>query len=364
MRYILRIMKIHLTKAGPDRLRPKPAGDKALGFGKIFSDHMFLMDYSEGAGWSNPRIVPYGPLPLPPTAVVLHYAQEIFEGLKAYYSKDGGICLFRPERNAERMNRSATRLCMPPVPVEDQIQAIEELVRIDRDWIPRNNGASLYIRPAMIGTEPALGVHPSSEYLYFVVTGPVGAYYSRGFEPVKILVEENYVRASRGGLGEAKTGANYAASILAAMEAKKKGFDQVLWLDAERRRFVEEVGTMNIFFVFGGELVTPPLSGSILPGVTRDSVIQLAKDRNMPVFERPVEIDEVIRRAEDGSLTEAFGSGTAAVISPVGAFSFRGRDVTVGDGGVGKLSLKFYEEITGIQYGLVEDRHRWVRRVE
>jgi branched-chain amino acid aminotransferase len=356
-------MKIQIEKAGPDRLREKPANDQALGFGKIFSDHMFLMDYREGKGWTDPRIVPYGPLSLLPTAVVLHYAQEIFEGLKAYYAKDGGICLFRPERNAERMNRSASRLCMPPVPVEDQLQAIEELVRIDREWIPRASGASLYIRPTMIATESALGVHPSSDYLYFIVTGPVGAYYARGFEPVSILVEENYIRATRGGLGEAKTGANYAASILAAKEAKGKGFDQVLWLDAERRRFVEEVGTMNIFFVFGGELVTPPLSGSILPGVTRDSVIQLAKDWKIPVLERPVEIDEVIRRAEDGSLKEAFGSGTAAVISPVGAFSFRGKQAKIGDGKVGALSRRLYDAITGIQYGGIEDRHRWVRRV-
>jgi branched-chain amino acid aminotransferase len=357
-------MKIQITAAGPDRRREKPASDQALGFGKLFSDHMFLMDYREGHGWKNPRIVPYGPLALPPTAVVLHYAQEIFEGLKAYYAKDGGICLFRPERNAERMNRSATRLCMPPIPVEDQIEAIRELVRIDRDWIPRGNGASLYIRPAMIATESALGVHPSTEYLFFIVTGPVGAYYARGFEPVNILVEENYIRATRGGLGEAKTGANYAASILAAKEAKAKGFDQVLWLDAEHRRFVEEVGTMNIFFVFGGELVTPPLSGSILPGVTRDSVIELARDWKVPVLERPGEIDEVIRRAEDGSLTEAFGSGTAAVISPVGAFSFRGRAVQVADSRVGELSRRLYDEITGIQYGVAEDRHRWVHRVE
>jgi branched-chain amino acid aminotransferase len=262
------------------------------------------------------------------------------------------------------MNRSATRLCMPTIPVETQLKAITELVRLDRDWIPRADGSSLYIRPAMIATEPALGVHPSSDYLYFIVTGPVGAYYAKGFQPVRILVEENYIRASRGGLGEAQAGGNYAASILAAMEAKRKGFDQVLWLDAERRRFVEEVGTMNIFFVFGGELVTPPLSGSILPGVTRDSVIQLARDWNIPVMERPVEIDEVIRRAQDGSLSEAFGSGTAAVISPVGSLSFRGRDVAVGAGRVGELSKKFYEEITGIQCGVVEDRHHWVHRVE
>ncbi len=356
-------MKITTTEARPDRRRRKPGRDEALEFGKIFSDHMFLMEYEEGRGWRNARIVPYGPIELLPTAVVLHYAQEIFEGLKAYYAQDGGICLFRPDRNAERMNRSAARLCMPAVPVETQLDAIRELVRIDRDWIPRARGASLYIRPAMIATESALGVHPSSDYLFFIVTGPVGAYYAKGFEPVRILVEEKYVRATRGGLGEAKTGANYAASILAAKEAKAEGFDQVLWLDAEHRRFVEEVGTMNIFFVFRGELVTPPLSGSILPGVTRDSVIALAREWKIPVAERPVEIDEVIRGAADGTLSEAFGTGTAAVVSPVGSFSFRGREARIGNSGVGELSRKFYEEITGIQYGEIEDRHRWVHRV-
>jgi branched-chain amino acid aminotransferase len=357
-------MGIQITEAAPDRRRRKPGKDEALAFGKIFSDHMFLMDYQEGRGWRDPRIVPFGPIELLPTSVVLHYAQEIFEGLKAYYSRDGGICLFRPDRNAERMNRSAARLCMPPIPVEIQLEAIRKLVWIDREWIPQAGGSSLYIRPAMIATESALGVHPSTEYLYFIVTGPVGAYYARGFEPVRILVEENYVRAARGGLGEAKTGANYAASILAAKEAKAKGFDQVLWLDAEHRRFVEEVGTMNIFFVIRGELVTPPLSGSILPGVTRDSVIALAKEWKVPVSERPVEIDEVVRGAADGTLTEAFGTGTAAVISPVGAFSFRGKDARVGTSGVGPLSRRLYEEITGIQYGEIEDRHHWVHRVE
>jgi branched-chain amino acid aminotransferase len=357
-------MGIQITEAAPDRRRRKPGKDEALAFGKIFSDHMFLMDYQEGRGWRDPRIVPFGPIELLPTSVVLHYAQEIFEGLKAYYSRDGGICLFRPDRNAERMNRSAARLCMPPIPVEIQLEAIRKLVWIDREWIPQAGGSSLYIRPAMIATESALGVHPSTEYLYFIVTGPVGAYYARGFEPVRILVEENYVRAARGGLGEAKTGANYAASILAAKEAKAKGFDQVLWLDAEHRRFVEEVGTMNIFFVIRGELVTPPLSGSILPGVTRDSVIALAKEWKVPVSERPVEIDEVVRGTADGTLTEAFGTGTAAVISPVGAFSFRGKDARVGTSGVGPLSRRLYEEITGIQYGEIEDRHHWVHRVE
>jgi len=356
-------MEIPVTLAPADRRREKPKSAEGLGFGAHFSDHMFLMDYIHGTGWRNARVVPYGPLSILPTALVLHYAQEIFEGLKAYYAKDGSVCLFRPEMNALRLNRSAARLCMPEIPVADQLQAIRAVVRTDREWIPRGRGASLYIRPAMVATEPVLGVRPAAEYLFFIVTGPVGAYYARGFEPVRILVEEKYVRAARGGLGEAKTGANYAASLLAAKRAKEEGFDQVLWLDAEQRRFVEEVGTMNIFFVLREELVTPPLSGSILPGVTRDSVLALAREWKIPVAERPVSVEEVIRGAEDGSLSEAFGSGTAAVISPVGALSYQGREVLVNRSRVGELSRRLYEEITGIQYGQVEDRHRWVQRV-
>jgi len=356
-------MEIAVTTAPADRRREKP-GTGGLGFGNHFSDHMFLMEYAQGKGWRSPRIVPFGPLPILPSAMVLHYGQEIFEGLKAYYARDGSICLFRPEMNARRFNRSAARLCLPEVPEEDQLQAIRALVRTDREWIPRARGASLYIRPAMIATEGALGVRPAAECLFFIITGPVGAYYARGFEPVRILVEETLVRAARGGLGEAKTGANYAASLLAAKTAKEEGFDQVLWLDAQERRFVEEVGTMNIFFVLRGELVTPPLSGSILPGVTRNSVLALAREWGIPVAERPVEIDEVIRCAADGSLAEAFGTGTAAVISPVGAFSFRGQEVLVNRSRVGELSRRLYDEITGIQYGEVEDRHRWVQRVE
>jgi branched-chain amino acid aminotransferase len=349
-------MKIAVTKAPPEALREKPASGEKLGFGNRFSDHMFLMDYAQG-GWLAPRIVPYGPISLPPSSMVLHYGQEIFEGLKAYIAGDGSVCLFRPEKNAERMNRSAARMCMPGIPVADQVEAIRELVRLDREWIPREQGASLYIRPTMIGTEAGLGVRPSAEYIYFIITGPVGAYYARGFDPVRILVEERYVRAARGGVGEAKTGGNYAASLLAAKNAKEKGFDQVLWLDAANHRHVEEVGTMNIFFVLRGELVTPPLSGSILPGVTRDTVLTLAR-------ERPVDIEEVLKGAGDGTLTEAFGSGTAAVISPVGAFSFRGKEVAVSGGKAGELAVRLFREITGIQYGEIKDRHGWIHRVE
>ena len=357
-------MQITVTQVPETRRRRKPGSGETLGFGKLFSDHMFLMDYSQGTGWRDARIVPYGPLSLAPSAMVLHYGQEIFEGMKAYYARDGGLCLFRPDRNAERLNRSAARMCLPEIPVEDQLAALRALVRLDREWVPRGEGAPLYIRPTMIGTEEGLGVRPSADVLFFIITGPVGAYYARGFDPVRILVEERFVRAAKGGVGEAKTGGNYAASLLAAKNAKALGFDQVLWLDAERRSFVEEVGTMNIFFVLRGELVTPPLSGSILPGVTRDTVLTLAREWKLPVAERPVEIEEVLKGAADGTLSEAFGSGTAAVISPVGSFSCHGKEVAVNGGKAGDLAVRLFREITGIQYGEIEDRHRWIDRVE
>ncbi len=357
-------MKIAMNLAAPDRRKPKPADESALGFGRLFSDHMFLMDYTAGKGWTDPRVVAYGPLPIDPAAMVLHYGQEIFEGLKAYRGKGGAICLFRPEMNFERMNRSADRLCMPKVPVDDAIEAVEALLRVDRDWIPGTRGTSLYIRPTMIATEPGLGVRPASRYLFFVITGPVGNYYARGFEPVRILVEETYVRAARGGLGEAKTAANYAASLRAALAAKEKGFDQVLWLDAAGRGEIEEVGTMNIFFVIGDMVVTPPLAGSILPGVTRDSVLRLLRDWKMNVAERPILVDEVRRAAADGSLREAFGTGTAAVISPVGQLCFRGETFSVNGSRPGEISSRLFDEIMGIQYGDRQDRHGWVRRVK
>jgi branched-chain amino acid aminotransferase len=322
------------------------------------------MNYRQGQGWLDPRIVPYGPFTLDPAAMVFHYAQEIFEGLKAYRGPGGKICLFRPRMNFERMNRSATRLCMPEIPVEDHLQAVCELLRIDEPWIPASRGTSLYIRPTMIATEPGLGVRPSAEYLFFIITGPVGNYYPRGFEPVRILVEQRYVRAAVGGVGEAKTGGNYAASLLAARNAKEKGFEQVLWLDAAKRECVEEVGTMNIFFVIGDEVVTPPISGSILPGITRDSALRIARDWGRKVTERAISIDEVRKSAKDGSLREAFGTGTAAVISPVGVLSYKGEEITVNGGRVGELSARLQKEIMGIQYGEIPDRYDWVHCID
>lgn len=357
-------MRIATNLAAVDRRRPKPADESALGFGRIFSDHMFLMEFTEGTGWHDARIVPYGALAIDPAAMVLHYGQEVFEGLKAYRGGGGQICLFRPAMNFERMNRSAERLCMPRIPVDDAIAAVEALLGVDRDWIPAARGTSLYIRPTMIATEPGLGVRPAAQYLFFIITGPVGNYYARGFEPVRILVEEKYVRAARGGLGEAKTAANYAASLRAAVAAKEKGFDQVLWLDASGRGEIEEVGTMNIFFVIGDTVVTPPLAGSILPGVTRDSVLRLLRDWGMDVAERPIGVNELSRAAADGSLREVFGTGTAAVISPVGELCFRGETCSINGGRAGELSGRLFAEITGIQYGEREDRHGWVRAVQ
>jgi branched-chain amino acid aminotransferase len=324
---------------------------------------MFMMDFRRGKGWQDPRIVPYHLLEMDPAAMILHYGQGIFEGLKAYRWRDDKICLFRSDQNWDRWNLSARRLCMPEIDPAFQAQAVEELLRLDRDWVPHSVGSSLYIRPTMIATEPHLGVSPADSYLYFIITGPVAAYYAEGFNPVKIYVSEEYVRTVRGGLGEAKTGANYASSLYAAEVAKKKGFTQVLWLDAVELRYIEEVGTSNIFFRIGEELITPPLTGSILPGVTRDSVMQLAEHWGIKVIERRITIDEAIETAKSGAMKEMFATGTAAVISPVGEFSYRDRMYRIADGGVGEWSQKLYDEILGIQYGEKEDIFGWVRQL-
>jgi branched-chain amino acid aminotransferase len=356
-------MEIRVRLADPSQRRARPSDDSKLGFGTYFSDHVFLMNYKEGSGWHDARIEPYAPLTLDPCALVLHYAQQVFEGLKAYRRADGGVQLFRPRDNMARMNRSARRLCMPEVEPDDALRGMKELVNIDRDWVPKSRGASLYIRPTMIATEAALGVKISPEYLYYIVTGPVGAYYPEGFNPTKIFVTNRYVRAARGGVGEAKTAGNYAASLLAAEEAHERGYTQVLWLDAVERKYVEEVGTSNIFFLFNNELVTPSLTGSILPGITRDSVIQLARDWGVAVQERPIAIDEVIDGIRAGDLREMFATGTAAVISPVGEICYNDEVFTVNQGGVGELSRRLYDELTGIQYGERPDPHDWIERI-
>lgn len=354
-------MEIKTSEAKPDLLKPKPK-DESLAFGDIPTDHMYLLDYETGKGWFNPRILPYGNLSVDPAAMAFHYGQEIFEGLKAYRGEDG-IYLFRAEENFKRFNRSARRLCMPEVDISFAMEAMKRLILLDQDWVPQSEGTSLYIRPTMIATEPHLGVRVSNNYLFFIIIGPVGAYYKEGLNPVKIWVEDTYVRAAIGGTGEAKTAGNYAASLLAAEEAKKKGFTQVLWLDAAERKYVEEVGTMNMFFLIEDELITAPLTGSVLPGITRDSVMQIATSWGIKLTERFLSIDEVTEGAKSGKLKEAFGTGTAAVISPVGQITFKDEDFVIAGGEMGELSLRLYNEIVGIQYGEKTDTRGWVERI-
>ncbi|MFC1813546.1 branched-chain amino acid aminotransferase [Thermodesulfobacteriota bacterium] len=355
-------MEIKVTKSTTigQKTRPK---DSELGFGKYTTDHMFLMDYSQERGWYNARIEPYQDLRLDPAAMVLHYNQEVFEGLKAYYLTDGGIGLFRPEKNIERLNNSARRMVMPEVDPDLFLQAIKELTLLERDWIPKSEGSSLYIRPTMIANEPALGVRPSNNYLFFIITGPVGAYYPEGFNPTRIYVSDEHIRAAKGGVGEAKTSGNYGATLLVSKEATEKGYTQVLWLDAKERKYVEEVGTSNIFFLINDELITPPLKGTILPGITRDSVLRLTRHWGLNVSERPISIQEVADGCNSGSLKEMFATGTAAVISPVGEICYKGEDLRVADGKTGELSRKLYDEIFDIQYGRKEDPFDWRVRI-
>lgn len=355
---------IKITLVEDDKKKRRDYKESQLGFGKYFSDHMFIMEYDETRGWHNARIIPYQPLVLDPAALAFHYGQTIFEGLKAYHGKDDGIYLFRPKDNIKRMNNSAKRLCMPEVDEDFVVDVIKELVLIEKDWIPRSHGTSLYIRPVMIASEPALGVRASSEYIFYIIVGPVGSYYPEGMNPIKIHVSDRFVRAVKGGMGEAKAGGNYAASLYAAEEARKKGYSQVLWLDAIARRYVEEVGAMNIFFYFKGALVTPSLSGSILPGITRDSVITIAKEWGIKLEERMLEIDEVIEGIQKGTLREVFGSGTAAIISPVGELHYKGSSYIVNNGEIGELTRRLFDEIMSYQYGEKQERYGWVERID
>ncbi|TAH70853.1 MAG: branched-chain amino acid aminotransferase [Anaerolineaceae bacterium] len=340
-----------------------PEKDNPLVFGTIFTDHMFVMDYTLGKGWHDARIIPYQPLCLEPSAMVFHYGQEMFEGLKAYRAKDGRTLLFRPDMNAKRTNRTCIRLCMPEIPEEDFVQAIKELVKIDEAWVPTKEGTSLYIRPFIIATSPFLGVRPSHTYKFIIILSPVGPYYPEGLDPVKIWIEDEYVRAVKGGIGEAKAGGNYVASLRAQVKAHEEGYSQVLWLDGVHRKYIEEVGAMNIFFKINGSVITPELNGSILPGVTRDSVIRLCKDWGIKLEERKISIDEISRAHKDGLLEEVFGTGTAAVVSPVGHLRW-GKDVMqIKDGGIGELSQKLYDNLTGIQLGNIPDVHNWTVEV-
>jgi branched-chain amino acid aminotransferase len=344
----------------PESERKDLPSSSNLSFGIHLSDHMFLMNYTVSAGWHNARIVPYGDFSLDPASACLHYGQAIFEGLKAYRGQDGKIRLFRAGKNMDRLNRSAWRMCMPQVDKNELLQAIKTLIGIEQRWVPEARGTSLYVRPFMIATEAFLGVRPAREYLLAVILSPVGSYYAEGFNPVKIFVTDNYVRAVPGGVGEAKTAGNYAASLMASEKAKELGFTQVLWLDAAERRYVEEVGTMNIFFLLEDTLVTPELSGSILPGITRDSVLCLAREWGLKVEERPITINEVLEKAKSKALKECFGTGTAAVISPVGALYYKGENYSINGGRIGDLAQGLFDGITGLQYGEREDAYGWI----
>ena len=339
----------------------KPDYDN-LGFGRYFTDHMFLMNYDEGQGWHDARIVPYAPFELEPSCMVFHYAQEMFEGLKAYMTADGRIQLFRPDKNIERMHNTNERLCIPQIPNEDVLQAITETVLFDRDWIPGKVGTSLYIRPFIIATDPHLGVHPSHSYIFCIILSPVAAYYAEGINPVKIFIEHDYVRAVKGGTGFAKVGGNYASSLKGQEKAAKLGYSQVLWLDGIYRKYIDEVGAMNVFFVIGDEVVTPSLSeGSILPGVTRASCIELLKSKGYKVSERKISVDELYEAYDKGELKEAFGTGTAAVISPIGSLDDENKKAVINNGEIGPISQMLYDTLTGIQWGNLPDPFGWIR---
>lgn len=353
-------MDITITHA--ESLNAKPDADR-LGFGTLFTDHMFNMDYDPDQGWHNPRIAPYGPIAMDPSTMVLHYGQGVFEGLKAYRTANGNVQLFRPQENFKRLNNSCRMLCIPAFDEGFLLEALKKLLQLEKDWVPNAPETSLYIRPTIVAMDPFLGVRASHTYRFFIILSPVGAYYPEGFNPVKIQVTREHVRAVRGGVGEAKTLGNYAASLLAGDKAHQAGYTQVLWLDGVEQQYVEEVGSMNIFFVIGDELITPALNGSILPGITRDSVLALGRKWGLTVSERQISIDEVVKAHANGQLKEIFGSGTAAVISPVGELNYDGRILAVGGGDVGPLSQKLYQAITEIQYGIVDDPMGWVESV-
>ena len=350
-------MDIKITKTTSPK--EKPAKGAPLGFGHIFTDHMFVMNYTEGKGWHDPRIVPYGDISIAPSAMVFHYGQEMFEGLKAYKGEDGKVYLFRPDMNAKRTNDTNDRLCIPQIPVEDFVEAVKAVVDVDRDWAPTDPGTSLYIRPFIIATDEFLGVAPSKTYLFMIILSPSGAYYESGLEPVGIWIEDEFVRAVKGGMGFAKTGGNYAASLIGQDEAHKQNYSQVLWLDGVERKYIEEVGSMNIFFKINGKVVTPMLNGSILPGITRNSIIHVCKQWGYEVEERRISVDELVAAAKDGSLEEVFGTGTAAVVSPVNKLRYVDDVMEIGDGSIGELTQKLYDELTGIQWGEREDPYGW-----
>lgn len=350
-------MDIRITKTAAPAARPD-AG--TLGFGKYFTDHMFMMDYDAGQGWHDARIVPFAPLTLTPAAAVFHYGAEVFEGLKAYRTAAGSVQLFRPIDNMRRMNDSAERIGLPQFDEQDGMQALLALVDLDRDWVPAADGTSLYLRPFLIATDPSLGIHTIEHALFCIIASPSGSYYKEGINPVRIMIETADVRAVRGGTGYAKCGGNYAAANRAGARAEQLGYSQVLWLDGVERKYVEEVGSMNVMFKIAGTVVTPKLTGSVLPGITRRSCIQLLQDWGVPVEERLLPVDELMDALQAGTLEEAFGCGTAAVVSPIGELRYGDVQMQVGGGRIGALTQRLYDELTGIQYGRRPDPHGWV----
>ncbi|MDR0854230.1 MAG: branched-chain amino acid aminotransferase [Clostridiales Family XIII bacterium] len=348
---------ITVTKNPNPGVKPDPS---TLRFGEVFTDHMFIMDYKTGKGWYDPRIIPYGPIALDPAAAVLHYAQEMFEGLKTYITDDGDVQLFRPDMNAKRTNRTNDRLCIPEIDEDFYVEAIKALVEVDKDWVPSAPDTALYIRPYIIASEPFLGVRPSDEYKFIVILSPVGPYYAEGLAPTKIFVEDEYVRAVQGGTGFAKIGGNYAAGLKSQEKAHANGFSQVLWLDGKEGKYVEEIGTSNAFFVVDNEVWTAPLEGTILPGITRDSVITILTDWGIAIKQKRFTIEEIFELYLENRLQEVFASGTAAVISPVGEMRWKDKDIVINDNEIGSLSQRLYDTITGIQSGKLPDEHGWI----
>lgn len=357
------VVKMDIRFVEREVLKEKP-DQKHLGFGKYMTDYMFVMDWTKEDGWIDARIEPNAPITMDPACVTLHYAQETFEGLKAYRTAEGKIQLFRPEMNAQRMIRSNERLCMPAFPVDMFVEAVQAIVKTEAEWVPQEPGTSLYIRPFMFATEAALGVHMATSYKFMIICCPVGAYYAEGINPVKILVEDELVRAVKGGTGFTKCGGNYAGSILGQVKAEKMGYSQVLWLDGEQRKYVEEVGTMNIMFKIDGEIYTAPIEGTVLAGVTRDSMIHMLRDWGYKVNETRVSIDTLMKAGHDGTLEEVFGTGTAAVVSPVGELRYRDDTVIINDFKIGELTQRLYDTLTGIQWGKLEDKYGWTVEVK
>ncbi len=355
-------MEIKITKTTTPK--EKPTDESSLGFGTIFTDHMFLMDHTPEKGWHDARIVPFQNFSLHPASTVFHYAPEVFEGLKAYRTADGKVQLFRPEENAKRLNNSAERICLPQIPEEDFIEILREFVKTEKDWVPHSEGTSLYIRPFLFGNDESLGVHTVHHAVFCIIASPSGSYYPEGINPVKIMIEDEDVRAVRGGTGYTKCGGNYAASTRAAERAGQKGYSQVLWLDGVERKYIEEVGAMNVMFKIGDEIVTPALTGSILPGVTRKSCVEMLKSEGYKVSERRLSVDELGEALKAGKLEEAWGTGTAAVVSPIGELCYKGEKFTINNFEIGPVTKHLYDELTGIQWGRVEDRFGWIVPVE